>query len=69
MSDRLIDAAELADLLGLPSAQVVYQMRHSAPKDLPPAIPLGRRRLRWLKSTVFAWLQERQEKREVNQSA
>lgn len=69
MSDRLLDATELAELLGLPSAQAVYQIRYATPKDLPPAITIGGRRVRWLKSSVFDWLRAREERRDAEQAA
>ena len=59
LEDRLLDAKELAQYLGI-NLKTLYTYRHTN-FPLPPAFNLGERRMRWRKSEVDAWIESRRE--------
>jgi predicted DNA-binding transcriptional regulator AlpA len=58
-TSRLLTARELAGMLGTSTA-ALYSARYRG-DDLPPAVALGPKRLRWREADVLAWLETRQE--------
>jgi len=57
-TDELITYEELGELLRLKKTAMAAAKRRG---DLPPAIRIGRKNLRWRRATVEAWLREREE--------
>jgi len=56
-TDELLTYEELGELLRLKKTAMAAAKRRG---DLPPAIRIGRKNLRWRKATVEAWLKERE---------
>jgi len=61
-SQGLLDAEQVADYIGLPSARAVYNRRHRG--DFPPAIRIGGS-IRWRVSDIEAYLDANSEGGEV----
>jgi len=57
-TDELLTYEELGELLRLKKTAIAAAKRRG---DLPPAIRIGRKNLRWRRSTVEAWLEQREE--------
>jgi len=57
-TDELLTYDELGELLRLKKTAMAAAKRRG---DLPLAIRIGRKNLRWRRSTVDAWLKEREE--------
>jgi len=57
-TDELLTYDELGELLRLKKTAMAAAKRRG---DLPPAIRIGRKNLRWRKATVEAWLREWEE--------
>jgi len=57
-TDELLTYDELGELLRLKKTAMAAVKRRG---DLPPAIRIGRKNLRWRRVTVEAWLKEREE--------
>jgi len=57
-TDELLTYDELGELLRLKKTAMAAAKRRG---DLPPAIRIGRKNLRWRKATVEAWLKEWEE--------
>jgi len=57
-TDELLTYEELGELLRLKKTAMAAAKRRG---DLPPAIRIGRKNLRWRRATVEAWLKEREE--------
>ena len=55
---KLMNAAQLADILGM-TERSVYHYSSQCPEKLPPAMRLGRKMLRWHPDIVQKWLNER----------
>jgi len=56
-TDELLTYEELGELLRLKKTAMAAAKRRG---DLPPAIRIGRKNLRWRRATVEAWLKERE---------
>ncbi len=56
-TDELLTYEELGELLRLKKTAMAAAKRRG---DLPPAIRIGRKNLRWRRATVEAWLRERE---------
>lgn len=56
-TDKLLTYEELGELLRLKKTAMAAAKRRG---DLPPAIRIGRKNLRWRRQTVEAWLKERE---------
>jgi len=57
-TDELLTYEELGELLKLKKTAMAAAKRRG---DLPPAIRIGRKNLRWRRQTVEAWLEQREE--------
>jgi len=57
-TDELLTYDELGELLRLKKTAMAAAKRRG---DLPPAIRIGRKNLRWRRTTVEAWLEQREE--------
>jgi len=57
-TDELLTYEELGELLKLKKTAMAAAKRRG---DLPPAIRIGRKNLRWRRKTVEAWLEQREE--------
>jgi len=57
-TDELLTYDELGELLRLKKTAMAAAKRRG---DLPPAIRIGRKNLRWRRQTVQAWLEQREE--------
>jgi len=56
-TDELLTYDELGELLRLKKTAMAAAKRRG---DLPPAIRIGRKNLRWRRQTVQAWLEQRE---------
>jgi len=56
-TDELLTYEELGELLRLKKTAMAAAKRRG---DLPPAIRIGRKNLRWRRQTVLVWLEQRE---------
>ncbi len=59
ISDRLLKADEVAELLGISRSTFYLNIREG---DFPPGVLVGAKARRWRVSEVEAWVQSREEK-------